>query len=156
MTIAPGEDVLADDVLTVGTAGAWTAYTPVWTATSGTPAVGSGGSLVGRYKQVGKIVYLAIYKLLGTSPVLGTGAWSYSLPVAASAVSDLIRQGSAYYRDTSATSAGHFLGQCSIQPLLSTTKLFVLGGTNAQAGAATPFAWAATDFAAYTITYEAA
>jgi hypothetical protein len=156
MTIAPGEDILADDVLTVGTAGAWTAYTPAWSGTGGSPSVGAGGSLVGRYKQIGKIVHVAVYMLLGTAPSFPTGGWAWSLPVNASAISDIIRNGSAYYNDSSALGSGHFVGICSMQPLLSVTKFFAFGGVSNQVTSIVPFTWAAADKAAFTLTYEAA
>lgn len=134
---------------------AWDVYTPTFTATTGSPAMGTGGALTGRYKQIGKTVHLSIYGLFGTTPTLGTGGWSFSLPLTASSTSNQIRLGSAYLRDASAGSAGHFNGICTVQPLLSTTILNAFSGV-AQVGAAAPFAWVATDFFAFTITYEAA
>ena len=59
----------------------WASYSPVWTASSGVPGVGTGtGSLTGSYKNLGSIVCLRLRLLLGTSPSLGTGAWSFTLP----------------------------------------------------------------------------
>lgn len=135
----------------------WSTYTPSMTATTGTPAMGTGGSLQGRYKQIGKTVILNIYGLFGTaSPVFGTGAWGWSIPVAASTASNnMIRIGSSYCRDASAAASGHFNGICAIQPNLSLNTINCFVGTG-QVGPLAPFTWAINDFFAMTITYESA
>ncbi len=137
----------------VTAASAWSSYTPAWTATGTAPNLGN-ATVTGRYLQIGKTVHLSVRILFGTTSTFGTGAYSFSLPVAASA-SGGGRTGSAYCRDTSATSAGHFQGNCVIDPGISTTTLYVIN-VNAQVGATTPFTWANTDHISFTITYEAA
>lgn len=134
-----------------------TAYTPVFTAASGTPAIGTGGSLTGRYEQVGKMVHLTIYGLWGTSGSAGTGGWSFSLPVTASAVSGQITIGSAILNDVSAGSPGHMAGICMIQPAVSATTVSPFGAASGTVVSGTsPFTWTSTDFFALTISYEAA
>ena len=149
----------AGDIV-VPTTDAWDAYSPTWTVT-GSPSLGTGGTLTGRYKQLGKTVHLSIYGLFGsasTNP--GTGGWSFSLPLTASSTSNQVRLGAAYLRDASVGSSGHFVGVCAIQPLLSTTALNAFvptgGAANSQVGFATPFAWTISDHFSFTITYEAA
>lgn len=60
-----------------------TAYTPVWsTATGASPVVGSGGSVVGEYKELGGLVWVHVILTLGSSGVtFGTGAYRFSPPV---------------------------------------------------------------------------
>lgn len=150
---------VADDVnaLLVAEYAGWTAYTPTFTASSGTPAMGTGGTLTGRYKQIGKLVHLSIYGVWGTAGSAGTGQWSFSLPVAASAVSSQLMVGSAILNDTSAGSVGHLAGICLILPSASVTTLSPYGAASgAVATGTSPFTWTSTDFFAFNITYEAA
>jgi hypothetical protein len=45
---------------------AWTAYTPTWTSDSGSPSIGN-GTLVGRYKQLGKTVFFNLKLTYGST-----------------------------------------------------------------------------------------
>src|SRR5690242_12273763 len=94
----------------------WTAYTPTLAAGGGSPTVGSGGVLHGRYKKIGTQCTVEVYMLLGTSPSLGTGSFTLSLPgsVPAATKTNASWVGGTYYRDTSATSSGHFPGFCIV------------------------------------------
>ncbi len=63
-----------------GGLGAWTAYTPTWTATSVNPAIGN-GSISGRYKALDSKTYAIQIKLaIGSTTTPGTGTWEFSLP----------------------------------------------------------------------------
>lgn len=65
-------------------ASAWTSYTPVWTGSGGGGvSLGTGGSLQGSYKQVGKTVHYRISMLLGTGASGPAGDYQWSLPVTA-------------------------------------------------------------------------
>lgn len=68
---------------------AWTAYTPAWTSAGTAPALGN-GTLIGRYRKMGKILDFRLLLTLGTTSTLGTGAWFFSLPatMAAAATPD--------------------------------------------------------------------
>jgi hypothetical protein len=61
---------------------AWTAYNPTWTSDSGTPSINN-GSLVGRYKQIGKTVFFNLKLTYGSTTTGGAGAWMFGLPVTA-------------------------------------------------------------------------
>ena len=61
---------------------AWTAYTPTLDS-SGTTNFGTGGSITGTYKAIGKTIFFNIRMVIGTSPSFGTGVFKISLPVAA-------------------------------------------------------------------------
>jgi hypothetical protein len=62
--------------------GAWTAYTPTWTASTTNPVLND-GTLTGRYMKVGRTVYAEVVLTCGSSTTYGTGAWSFSLPATA-------------------------------------------------------------------------
>lgn len=61
---------------------AWTAYTPVWTASATNPTVGN-STLSGRYQKMGRTVHLQINLIRGSTATLGSGDYSFSLPVQA-------------------------------------------------------------------------
>jgi hypothetical protein len=63
-------------------AGAWSTYTPTWTASTTNPSLGD-GTLTGRYKAIGKTVFVKIHMQAGSSTTFGSGHWKFSLPVAA-------------------------------------------------------------------------
>jgi hypothetical protein len=132
----------------------WTAYSPTFTAVSGSPSMGTGGFLLARYQQVGKTVHYEARGLFGTGASAGTGGWSFSLPVAAATTSNIFRIGSAYCRDTSAGGSGHFASIAVIDT--STPTVLNLFNVTGQVGSAYPFTWVATDHFAFSITYEAA
>lgn len=59
---------------------AWTTYTPSWGSTGTPPALGN-GTLLGRYKKLGKTVDVNIVLTLGSTSTVGTGGWTLFLPV---------------------------------------------------------------------------
>lgn len=71
--------------------GDWASYSPAWTnLTGGTPALGSGGTLVGRSARVGTTRTFNFTLTLGTGFTSGTalGTWAISLPSTPSASFD--------------------------------------------------------------------
>lgn len=61
---------------------AWNTYTPSWQAATTNPTLGLGGSLTGRWRQVGKTVFVNIYvQQGGAGASAGSGAYTLSLPV---------------------------------------------------------------------------
>lgn len=133
----------------------WQTYTPTLAAGGGSPTVGGGGVLHGRYKKIGRVINLEGYMLLGSSPSLGTGSFTLSLPEPAATVTNAAWMGTAYYRDVSAAASGHFPGFCIVNSGGSTVGFFA-ASSNAQAQATIPFTWVATDFARFSVCYEAA
>lgn len=85
-TFLVGEIVDADKLLeitnfmTAATA-AWTAYTPTWTASAGSPSIGN-GTLAGRYRRLGKTVNFQILLTGGSTSNYGTAGayWAIGLP----------------------------------------------------------------------------
>lgn len=60
--------------------GAWTTYTPTWTASGGTPTLGN-GTLTGRYKELDANTGLLHIRLLWGNTTSSTGStWAFSLP----------------------------------------------------------------------------
>lgn len=80
----PGQIVTAAQMNTI--AGAWTSYTPVWTAATTNPAIGN-GTITGRWKTLGDnlvIGQINITTSTSGTTTFGSGSYSWSLPVAAS------------------------------------------------------------------------
>lgn len=65
--------------------GAWTAYTPSWTAATTNPVLGN-GTLVGQYMKVGRTCTVAIMLTIGSTSTFGSGFWRISLPAQAASV----------------------------------------------------------------------
>lgn len=66
--------------------GAWTAYTPTWTAATSNPALGN-GTILGRYMKIGRTVLCDIILTAGSTTTYGSGAYSIGMPAAAAAAS---------------------------------------------------------------------
>jgi hypothetical protein len=66
--------------MTAMTAG-WTTYTPSWAASAGTPAIGN-GTLIGRYRRIGKTVDFQLQLTAGSTTTYGTAGafWYLSVP----------------------------------------------------------------------------
>ena len=60
--------------------GVWTTYTVIWGSSGTQPSLGN-GSITGSYMQVGTTVFFRIRLNAGTTSGLGTGFWSFNLPV---------------------------------------------------------------------------
>src|SRR5688500_12750202 len=73
-----------DNATTAKAYGTWATYTPTWASSGTQPAIGN-GTLAGRYASVGKIVYVKLRLVAGSTTTFGTGDWTFSLPVAPSA-----------------------------------------------------------------------
>ena len=80
--------------------GGWTAYNPVWSQSDGTVLSVGAGSLVGRYKKLGKTVHVQIRLERAADSNLGTGPWIFSLPSEVTQRSwNMLGGGFAMYRD---------------------------------------------------------
>ncbi|SED27286.1 hypothetical protein SAMN05216532_4024 [Streptomyces sp. 2231.1] len=62
--------------------GAWTVYTPTWTASTTNPSLGN-GSITGRYMKIGRSVFVHIQLTMGSTTTFGSGNYNFSLPFAA-------------------------------------------------------------------------
>lgn len=146
---------------------AWTSFTPAWTATSGTPAVGTGGSLTGSYQLLGKTVMFKLNLVLGTTGMsTGSGAaWWFSLPVAHVAAPSGVGQhgimAGGYAEDLSTRA----YASPGARLKASSTTLFELTysvdnsgvpGSAATFGATSPFTWGSGDYLSIYGMYQAA
>lgn len=137
---------------------AWVPYTPTWTGSVSSPAIGN-GMLRGAYTRSGKTVSLRIHMVAGTTTTFGSGAWRFALPAPPIALDStsmyhvgtvmlIDRSDGADYPGTAfCGAADNFIG-------VSTA----IGGTATQPGAVTsaiPFTWANMDSLHIQITYEA-
>lgn len=63
--------------------GAWTSYTPTWTADTTNPSLGN-GTLEGRYAKIGGGYAFAIRLQFGSTTTAGSGNYHFALPAQAS------------------------------------------------------------------------
>lgn len=129
--------------------GAWTAYTPVWNATIGN------GILTGAFQQIGKTIHFRIRFVAGTTSNFGTGAWTFTLPVATVNTNNEGFLLAGYMED-----AGVLGYNVSTGRFASSTTFFIYyvnsaaGATNTYSSTA-PIAWGNGDFFSVYGTYEA-
>jgi hypothetical protein len=81
--------VASNGASSTGVGSAWSSYTPVWSASSVAPTLGN-GTLTGAYTQIGKTCHFRISLTIGSTTALGTGDYTFSLPVTAVAPSTLV------------------------------------------------------------------
>jgi hypothetical protein len=72
------------------TIGQWSNYTAAWSSASDPqPAIGN-GSIFAEYTVIGKTCHFRVVVNMGSTTTFGTGAWKFSLPVAANATVGII------------------------------------------------------------------
>lgn len=137
--MAGGDTVLASD----HNLEAWTSYTPVWSASTGTPSLGN-GTITGKYRTNGKTGFVKIVLTWGsTTSAAGTGLWCLSLPF--TPVADSLLQ--AYVDDNSA--AVRWSGTARIISASATgnnMRIVVTAGNAGINSTAQPMTWATSDF----------
>ncbi|NBV77905.1 hypothetical protein EBR66_07100 [bacterium] len=131
---------------------AWSTYSPSWTADTTNPAIGD-GTITGRYKQIGKTVFVIVKINMGTTTTYGTGSWRVSLPVNAFASYSvilptvLLDNGNNWYQGTSYT---EYSGSTAY-----VTPVWNRGNTGSSAVNSTiPFTWGSTDSFTFSGSYE--
>lgn len=124
----------------------WTAYTPTWT---GTGFVIGNGTITGAWISAGKLVIYRITATIGSTTTVGTGAYSFGLPVAA--ITTNIPGGGITIFDSSP-------GSVRQRDVYVNTSTTVAGQDEAGTfvGGTAPFALATGDTLKLTGTYEAA
>jgi hypothetical protein len=131
------------------TQGIWTAYTPTF-ASSGTQPTNY--TATGRYAQLGNTVHVEASVVCGASWTAGTGAYTFTLPVASPAVGNAVAvRGTALVYDSS---TGNYY--TAILRQTSTTEVQLILPTAGAVGAASPVAFAASDQIGISVTYERA
>jgi hypothetical protein len=97
--------------LAVQGGGAWTTYTPVWTATTTNPTMGNGGA-EGYYSLTGKQVMFSIEINVGSTTKRGVGSYRFTLPVPPAtnrrqvAAANILRYGVVEYPGVAVISGG--------------------------------------------------
>lgn len=139
------DDVAAAD-------GVWTAYTPVWASVSNPQPVIGNGTLLARYARVKKLIYIKLRLVMGSTTTFGTGDYSFTLPLGASAS----HPGLETFGQCTALDAGtaYKFDVCAIGSGAAIVKMIGSGG--AFYGPTVPHTWANTDFLNLALTYETA
>lgn len=135
--------------------GAWISYTPVWTTDGVTQPIIGNGSLIGAYKQIGKIVFVRVKLNWGTTTTGGTGAFLFSLPITASNPDgiqfpcSMLDNGNAWYQGTI---NGTYSGFTNRSAIIAQSP----GGANSSQGVTStfPFGWGSTDSLQFNGSYE--
>jgi len=135
-------------------AGAWTVYTPTWTASTTNPAIGN-GTITGRYTQLGKLVSFSVVVTMGSTTTYGSGDWRVSLPVTAVNANAVqtgcmyLDAGIAWYNGIGSTTYG---GSTTFITLIHNKGASAISGVTSTV----PFTWGNGDKFEVTGTYEAA
>jgi hypothetical protein len=144
-----GQVLTAATLNTIGAA--WENWTPVLTASTTNPTLGTGSSSTGKYGRVNKLIYGQGKITFGTAGInAGAGFYIVNLPITGSGVQEII--GSWWLGDVSANA--NYFG--TLWKLTSTTAYMFFGNPAGIVSATNPFAWAVTDFISYQFLYEAA
>ncbi|MFJ6935682.1 hypothetical protein [Streptomyces sp. NPDC101132] len=95
---AAGSHVTAEKLDAIS--GIWTEYSPTWTGSVSTPAIGN-GTLEGEYALVGGICFVRVSVEMGSTTTYGSGQYKFSLPftVATLGTTKMGYIGSAYCTD---------------------------------------------------------
>jgi hypothetical protein len=130
----------------------WTTYSVAWTASTTNPVIGN-GTLVGRYKQIGKTTFVYIRMQAGSSTTFGTGHWRFSLPVNAQASYSAILP-TTFLENTTAWYQGLSYSEYDSDASY-VVPVWNRGATaSTPANATTPYTWATTDSIAISGSYE--
>lgn len=126
--------------------GAPIAYTPTWTASSVNPVLNN-GSLSAIYFLRGTQVSVSIVLSLGNTTTIGTGNYSFSLPITATPTGQLFT-----YLVTDASPAAFYTGIGQLGTV-TTITMPVTGGATL-VGAGVPITWTTSDSLQISGTYQ--
>lgn len=130
-------------------------YTPVLTAASGNPALGTGSTASGRYTLFNGnwCTYRGAIQFGSSGATSGTGQYFISLPFNSSANISVgvANIGGAYLRDNS----GPAIAQALVYAAAS-ANAFSLVANNTTVSSTVPWTWANSDAISWTLTYEIA
>lgn len=134
----------------------WGSYTPVLSASIDNPVIGD-GSITGKYKQIGKTVFVKIRVAMGTTTTFGDGDYKISLPVAAKDTYGVIlpatylENGTGYYLGSAINEYDGSTGNVTLMATDSVTPAMAV-----VVNPSVPFTWADTHTIHINGTYEAA
>ena len=134
----------------------WTAYTPTWTAATANPVLGN-GTIVGSSGRAGGTIFGSIRLTLGSTTTTGTGAWRFTLHVAAAGATTTPLVSAGQLTDTGTAFWPVYCAR------LVTFDTIDIGCPTASGdarlttvGSGTPFTWVSTDILYVSFAYEAA
>lgn len=136
--------IWADLTGTATALGAWTSYTPTWTATSVNPTLGN-ATLTAKYKELdSKTLALSIYLSFGSTSAAGTGGWSFSLPSGKTAITGRVQILAGHILDNG---TAHFVAIGKVNSAATAvSEIIVADSTGTRiAGAGLPVTWATGD-----------
>lgn len=132
--------------------GAFTSYTPSWTAATTNPAIGN-GTLVGAYTQVNKTVLWRAAITMGSTTTYGSGTWYITMPVAVSSAYAIAN----FPIGTWAANPGGARSNGVVTVDATTSRAFFqVGGSSTVVTATTPGTFANTNVLLLSGMYEAA
>lgn len=124
-------------------------YTPGWYGSVSDPSIGN-GTLTGRYLLSGRMTYVDIDLMIGSTTVVGSGRWEFSLPITAI---DTVGQvgGNAVILDNT-TRFWHLIPQISA---VNPNRIFLnmIDDSAAQGGPTVPMTWTTNDHASISLWY---
>lgn len=127
--------------------GGFGTYTPTWAGSVTNPAIGN-GVLTGRYVINGRVAYVDIRLMIGSTTTMGSGYWTFSLPLVA--VDTVSQVGGSAMVLNNGVRYWHLI------PLLNTTGKILLNMIDASAGQASatiPMTWTTNDSASISMWY---
>jgi len=136
----------------------WTTWTPTWSSGGTQPAIGN-GTLTAKYRQLGKIVFVSIRFVAGSTTTFGTGTYYLTYPVTPLSTYNTTSGGwnlSGYAEDAGVVA---YTIQGTRMYSLTTFQIIMVAPQNANVnawGATLPTTWGNGDFWWATGFYEAA
>lgn len=143
LTLPTGTGTIAKET------GAWTSWTPTWTADSGTPSYGN-GNLYAKYVQIGKTVHFSFRLIWGSTTTATGSGWLFSFPPITPSVDFNAIHGMVHNGNTGTTWRGSGFN------FLNNIYFYVTDNSGTRIGGGTPGTWAAGWYLAFSGTYEAA
>lgn len=137
--------------------GAWTNYTPVWIADTGTTTIGN-GSISGKWTQVGKLgIYQIKFTYGSTTTQSISGAnWNFTLPGNASNTVVVMQPCFGWGLDSSTNTRYIMFGYSDSSATPAAATALTVSGASGFADDSTPFVWASGDRLNITGYYEIA
>lgn len=133
---------------------AWTAFTPAWTGSTTNPAIGN-GTIVGRYRKVGKTVHFRVIITAGSTTTFGSGNYAIGLPFGSHATGlQVIEAGEFNVGGAAYPMRGRVLAGTSSALLY--TPATTAGNSDRTVTPTVPAAFASGSFMVLQGTYEAA
>lgn len=147
LTASDLNDAIASAVISTGL-GAWTSYTPTWTASTTNPAIGN-GTITGSNWKAGRLLVARFAITMGSTTTYGSGAYIVSLPQSMNATATAPCAVVGCY-DSSAGKRYHRIGT-----YFTGTTMVISSEDGTLISSSVPFTWASGDVLSAVIIGEA-